>query len=176
MEVVNTIASAIVPTFIVLVVIYGLVKRVDVYDAFVEGAKEGLHVAARILPYMAAMFLAIGMISQSGGFDLLTKAIDKPAEAIGVPTEVLPIFLVRPFSGSAAMAVLADLFARVGPDSFTGRLGSTMMGSSETIFYTTALYFGSVKIKKTRWAIPVALCSEVVGFISSITICTIMFK
>jgi spore maturation protein B len=176
MGIVNTIASAIVPALIALVVIYGFIKRVDVYDAFVEGAKEGLHTAARILPYMAAMMLAVGMVSQSGGFDLLKKLIDKPMAALGVPSDVLPIFITRPFSGSAAMAVLADLFARVGPDSFTGRLASTMMGSSETIFYTTALYFGSVRIKKTRWAIPVALCSEVVGFISSVCICTWMFN
>ncbi|MDP2892687.1 MAG: spore maturation protein [Bacillota bacterium] len=176
MQAVSIISAAIVPSFIVLIVIYGLIKKVDVYNAFVEGAKEGLNTAVKILPYVAAMMLAVGIFSASGGFDMITGIFEKPAKALGIPAEVLPLFLVRPFSGSAAMAVLADIFKNSGPDSFAGLLASTMMGSSETIFYTSALYFGAARIKKTRYAIPLALCSEIIGLISSVLVCTWAFS
>lgn len=171
MSVISTISAAIVPVFLVMIVAYGLIKKTDVYSAFVEGAKEGLGVAVKIFPYMAAMMMAVGIFSSAGGFALLTRGVEGPIKAAGIPPEVLPLFLVRPFSGSAAMAVLADIFKKSGPDSLAGLLGSTMLGSSETIFYTTALYFGSAHIKKTRYAIPLALASEIIGFIASVTVC-----
>lgn len=169
-------SAAIIPLLAAVVVIYAIVKKVDVYDAFVKGAMEGLPILLRVLPYMAAMLISIQLLRASGAIDALTEAIGKPLEAAGMPVELLPMALLRPFSGSAAMAMVADIFKNYGVDSMLGLTASTMIGSSETIFYTLALYFGSVGIQKTRFTLPVALLASLVSVIGSIVACRLLFS
>ena len=161
-------SSAILPLMIAGVVLYALMRRVDVYDAFVEGAAEGLPVLYKILPFLAAMLIAIGALRDSGLIDRLTALLTPACGAAGLQAELLPLLLLRHFSGSAAMAELAELFARFGPDSDIGMRASVLMGSSETIFYEVALYFGAVGVKKTRFAVPVALASMAAGVVTAV--------
>jgi len=168
-------SAAIVPLLVAAVVLYGLCKKVDIYEAFVDGAKQGLPVLYRVLPYLAAMLVAIRVFRESGLLDQLVALTGPAFEKIGMPPELLPLALLRPFSGGAAMALVSDVFTNYGADSFLGLAASTMMGSSETIFYTLALYFGSVGIQKTRFTLPVALLSSLVSVIASIVICRLWF-
>ncbi len=168
-------SGAIVPLLAAAVLLYALYKRVDVYDAFVEGAKEALPVLYRIVPYMAAMLIAIQLFRDSGVLDRFTAIISPALAKIGMPAELLPLAILRPFSGSAAMALVSDIFQHYGVDSFLGLAASTMMGSSETIFYTLALYFGAVGVRKTRYTLPVALLASLVSVIASLVVCHLFF-
>ena len=175
MQAVTTISAIFVPVFIAGIVIFGIAKKVPVYESFIKGAKQGLTTVIRILPYVVGFVFAINIFSASGCFDYIASALSPVLKPIGIPPEILPLALMRPFSGSASIAVLSTILAKYGPDSFIGRTASTLMGSSETLFYTTALYFGSVGIKKTRYTIPAALISELSGLIASVTICSLVF-
>ncbi len=175
MQAVTYISAAFVPLFIAGVVIYGIIKRVAVYEKFVEGAKQGLETVFRILPYVVGFVFAIRIFSAAGCFDYISSALSPVLKPVGIPPEILPLALMRPFSGSASIAALTSILERYGPDTFIGRTASTLMGSSETLFYTTALYFGSVGIKKTRYTIPAALISEASGLIASVVICRLLF-
>ncbi len=168
--------SAIIPLLAVAVIIYAIVKKVDVYDAFVKGAIEGLPVLYRVLPYMAAMLICIRLLRESGAMDAMTALLKGPMQALGFPPELLPLSLLRPLSGSGSMALVADIFKNYGTDSMLGLMASTMMGSTETIFYTLALYFGSVGIQETRFTLPVALISTVLSTIGSVIICKWLFS
>ncbi len=176
MELMTSISALFVPVFIAGIVVFGLAKRVPVYEAFIRGAKQGLTTVVRILPYVVGFIFAIQIFTASGSFDYISAALSPVLKPMGIPPEVLPLALMRPFSGSASIGMLTAMLTNYGPDSFVGRVASTMMGSSETLFYTTALYFGSVGIKKSRYTIPVALISELAGLITSVTICKIFFK
>jgi len=164
-----------IPIFIFVVLGFGYIKKVNVYEAFVEGAKEGFTTAVKVLPYMVAMFVAIGIFRKSGAMELLIQVISPLTEAIGIPPELLPLALMRPMSGVASTGMLAELFKEHGPDSFVGRAASTMMGSTETIFYTLSIYFGAVGIKKIRYTLWGALLAELAGLIASVAICTLVF-
>ncbi|MDL2258010.1 spore maturation protein [Eubacteriales bacterium OttesenSCG-928-K08] len=168
-------SAAVIPLLAAAVVVYALYKKVNVYDAFVNGAKESLPLIARILPYMAAMLIVIELLNTGGMMDMITNLLSGPLSRLGLPAELLPMALLRPFSGSAAMAFVSDIFDKNGVDSVLGMAASTMMGSSETIFYTLALYFGCVGIQKTRFTLPVALIASLVSVIASIWICNLMF-
>jgi spore maturation protein B len=175
MQAVTYISAAFVPIFIAGVVIFGIIKKVAVYDKFIEGAKQGLETVIRILPYVVGFVFAINIFSASGCFDYISSALSPALSVAGIPPEILPLALMRPFSGSATIAALTSILGRYGPDTLIGRTASTMMGSSETLFYTSALYYGSVGIKKTRYTIPAALISEVSGLIASVIICRLLF-
>lgn len=153
----------IMPALIGALIIYALIKRVNVYEAFVAGATEALPLMAQIAPYMAAMMAALGVLRSTGALDAMINFISPALSAIGMPAELVPLFVLRPFSGSAATALLNDVFVSYGPDGYIGLAASLMLGSTETIFYTVALYFGSVNVRKTRGAIPAALISGVAG-------------
>ena len=161
-------SALILPILIALLLIFALVKKVDVYSAFASGAKEGLPVLYGILPYLAAMLIAINMLKESGALSALIRILSGPLAKIGFPAELLPLAVLRPFSGSASLAMLSEIYESYGADSFLGIAASLMKGSSETIFYTVALYFGSVRITKTRYAVPVALISGVAGIAVSV--------
>ena len=165
------IFSLLPVAFILAVVAAGLIKKVDVYTAFVKGARQGLGTAIKVLPYMIAMMMAIALFRAGGMLALVEKAVQPVLQAVGAPEEVGPLFLLQPLSGSAALSMLADIYARVGPDSFAGQVASVMMGSSETVFYTVAIYFASVGVERTRHTIPVALLASVVGLIASVWVC-----
>lgn len=153
------------------VILSAILRKVDCFSAFATGAKEGLKVCIRVLPTMAAMLVAVAVMRQSGLLDYIVKLLEPAALAIGVPAQALPLAVIRPFSGGAALAVLADILAAFGPDSPTGIAACIIMGSSETLFYTTALYFGSRGITKWRYTIPAALVSSVVGVLCAGWLC-----
>ncbi len=167
--------SWFIPIFLLLVFLHGAYKKVPLYDTFVEGAKEGLSMAVRLLPYVVGIYMAVGLFRTSGAMDALLAPL-KPALAIlGVPAEVLPLMVARPLSGPAALGITSDLIDKYGPDSFIGRLASTIDGSCDTTLYILAVYFASVGIKNPRYSLPVGLLADVSGFIASVIICRIVF-
>ncbi len=159
--------AAIVPIIVAAIAFYGLLKGVDLFDCFLEGAKSGIAVCFRILPTLVGMLTAIGMFRASGGLDLLCNLLAHPARFIGLPQELVPLALVRPLSGGLAMGVFRDILAVVGPDSYVGKVASVMMGSTETTLYTIAVYYSAVNIKDTRHTLSSGLISDVTGFVMS---------
>ena len=157
----------IVPLILAGVALYGCFRRVDVYTALVQGAGDGLEVLMRILPSLVGLLTAVYMLRASGALDLAAQALTPLLDRIGLPGELLPLMLVRPISGSAALGVGAELIAAHGADSFLGRTAAVMLGFTETTFYTIAVYFGAVKITKTRYAVPAALCADLAGFLAA---------
>jgi spore maturation protein B len=169
------ISDGLIPVFIAVVPLIALRKKVHVYDEFIEGAKGGFDVALRIIPYLVAILVAIGMFRASGALDILAHAISPLTNLIGMPAEVLPAALMRPLSGSGSLGIVTELLATHGPDSFIGRLASTLYGSTETTFYVLAVYFGSVGIRKGRHAIAVGLLADLTGVLAAVWICRFMF-
>lgn len=155
------------PVMIAGISLYAMTKRVDVYDALIHGAGEGLGVLYRILPPLVALLTAVSMLRASGFLELCAQALAPLLNALGIPAETVALLLVRPVSGSAALGVGAEIINTYGPDSTVGRTAAVMMGSTETTFYTIAVYFGAAKIKRTRYAIPAALCADFVGFFAA---------
>ncbi len=175
MSAVETVSVLLLPLFILFVIVFGLVKKTRVYESFIEGAKQGFSVSFKIMPYVVAFVFAVGLFRAAGGFELLTSILKPVLSFLNIPTEVIPLAITRPFSGSASLGVLASILKESGPDSFAGRVASTIMGSSETVFYTVALYFGSVGISKTRHTIPAALAAEITALLAAVLICSILF-
>lgn len=157
-----------IPSLVLFIVLYGSFKKVKIYEAFVEGAKEGFQVGVRIIPYLVAMLVAIGIFRTGGAMDFLTGLLAPVTDWIGMPSETLPMALMRPLSGSGALGILAEIVKVHGPDSLIGRMVSVMMGSGETTFYVLALYFGSVGITRTRQAVPAGLIADLVGVLMSV--------
>ena len=159
--------SAVVPVLIALITVVGCLRKVDVYDSLVSGAKEGLGVMVRIIPAMIALLTAVHMLRASGALESIGKFLAPLLSFLGIPPETVALLLVRPVSGSAALGVGADLITAYGPDSLVGRTAAVMLGSTETTFYTIAVYFGAAGIRKTRYALPAALCADLAGFIAA---------
>lgn len=153
--------------FLVLSLLVGAVRRVKLHDAFIAGAKKGLETAAGILPALIAMMTALAALSESGLTDAMIDLLRRPFEALGVPAETLPVMLVRPLSGSGALAALKDVFARHGADSRAGMIASVMIGSSETVFYTCAVYLGAAGVRHSRHIVPAALLSWLAGSLAA---------
>ena len=162
-----TLSALTVPILLLGCAVYGLHRKVDVYAALTAGAESALGVAARILPSMAALFCAIYMLRASGALDLLTACLAPLTEWLGLPAETTALMLIRPLSGSGALAAGSELMARYGPDSYIGRVAAVMLGSTETTFYTIAVYFGAAGIHKTRYTVPAALAADLAGFVFS---------
>ena len=150
------------------ILIYAIYKKVPVFDEFLEGAAEGLHTVVKILPALLGLLFAIAIFKASGALDLLTYAIKPVLSKLGVPVEVVPLALLRPVSGSGSLAIVSDIFNSVGPDSFAGRCASVMMGSTETTFYTIAVYFGAAKVKKISYTPVASLFADCCSFVASI--------
>ena len=159
--------TMVVPLTIGGVALYGVFRGIDVYDALLRGAGEGLEVLFRIVPALVALMTAVYMLRASGALELAARALAPLLDRAGIPGEVLPLMLVRPISGSAALGVGAELIGAYGPDSYLGRVAAVMLGSTETTFYTIAVYFGAVGVSRTRYAIPVALCADLTGFLAA---------
>lgn len=169
------VSIIIIPFIITIILIHGYIKGINLYDTFVEGAKNGFKTSIRIMPYLIAVFLAIGIFKRSGAMELIVNIFSPIARLAGIPSEVLPLMIMRPISGSGSLAIVRDIITTYGPDSFPGRVASTMMGSAETIFYTMAVYFGAVGIKDSRHALPAALISHLASVIASVVICSFVF-
>lgn len=159
--------NMIVPFTICGVALYGAFHRVDVYSSLVQGAGEGLSTLVRIVPSLVGLMTAVYMLRASGALELAVLALAPLLERVGLDPELLPLMLVRPISGSAALGVGAELISTYGPDSQLGRTAAVMLGSTETTFYTIAVYFGAVGITRTRYAVPAALCADLTGFLAA---------
>ena len=161
------ISSLVVPVLLSAAAVYGLGRRVDVYGALTRGAEEGLTVLLRIVPALVGLLTAVSMFRASGAMEYLSGLCAPLLERVGIPPETAPLMLIRPVSGGGALAVAGDLMAVHGPDSYIGRVASVMLGSTETTFYTIAVYFGSAGIHKTRHTVPAALAADLTGFLAS---------
>lgn len=157
----------IIPLIISFILIHGLVKGVDVFNEFLDGAKDGLMIGVKILPALVALMTCMGMFKASGALDVLTYAISPLSSAIGFPPECVPLALLRPLSGSGALVLFEGVLSEHGPDSFIGRVASVLMGSTETTFYTIAIYFGVTKVTRTRQCLAAAITADFAGFIAS---------
>lgn len=164
-----------IPLMMTIILLHGWIKGINIYDCFVEGAADGFKTSIRMMPYFVAIFIAIGLLRKSGAIDYIVQLTEPLMLLMGLPPEIVPLALMRPISGSGALAVLKDILNTYGPDSFVGRVASTMMGSAETVFYTMGVYFGSVGIIKSRHTVSTALISHLASIIASIVICTYFF-
>lgn len=161
----TNLTSLAVPLIMAVIMLVGLIRKVDVFSVFCEGAAEGLRTCADILPALVLLMVCIGMLEASGAVEALTRLLTPLCSAVGFPAECMPMVLLRPFSGSGAIAVYNDIAASNGADSFAGRVASVLLGSSETTFYTVAVYFSAVKVRKTRYAVPAALTSDLTSWL-----------
>lgn len=171
----NHLSNALFLLFIVGIPAYAAIKKINVFDAFIVGAKQGFDTSVTLIPYLVAMLVAIGMLRASGFFDLMSQLLSPLLTLIGMPSEVLPLALIRPFSGSASTGVMAELIHQHGGDSLIAKIAATMMGSTETTFYVIAVYFGSIGIRRTRHAILVGLLADLSGVIASVYVCRYLF-
>jgi spore maturation protein B len=174
-SVINIISVVAIPLVLFIFLGWGIVKKVRVYEVFVEGAKDGFNVAIRIIPYLVAMLAAIGIFRASGAMELLTAVLAPVTTLIGMPPEVLPMAFMRPLSGSGSLGIMTELMKVNGPDSLIGIMASTMYGSSETTFYVLAVYFGTVAVKNTRHAVPVGLIADAAGMLAAVYIVNLLF-
>ena len=161
------LSSLILPLLLASAAVYGMGKRVNVYAALTRGAEEGLAVLLHIIPALVGLLTAVSMFRASGAMELLTRLWAPALEFLGIPPETVPLMLIRPVSGSGALAVAGDLMAAYGPDSRIGRTAAVMMGSTETTFYTIAVYFGAAGIVRTRHTVPAALAADLTGFLAA---------
>ncbi|QXD16352.1 spore maturation protein [Rhodocaloribacter litoris] len=179
METVRTLLDIlsvfVLPTIIVGFPLYGLIKKVPVYEEFVEGAKEGFNVAVMIIPYLVAILFAIGMFRASGALDFLIDGLRPVLGWLGVPPEVLPMMIIRPLTGSGSAAIVLDMINQYGEDSLLVKMAATMFGSTETTFYVIAVYFGAVNVKKTRHAVPAGLIADVFAMFLAIYVVRLLF-
>ena len=164
-----------VPCMVVFIIAYGLCSKTDVYGAFTEGAKSGLKSVVGIIPAVLGLFAAVGVFRASGAMELLAMLLKPVTSFFGIPESLVSFALLRPVSGSGSLAMASDIFATEGVDSLTSKIVSVMMGSTETTFYTLAVYFGAVGIKNTSYAMKCALFADFVCFISSILVCKMLF-
>ena len=161
------LSSLVVPILLAAVAAFGLGRRVDIYGALTHGAEEGLTVLLRIVPALVGLLTAVSMFRASGAMEWLSGLLAPVLGWLGIPSETAPLLLIRPISGSGALAVATDLMRTHGPDSYIGRVAAVMLGSTETTFYTIAVYFGSAGIHRTRHAVPAALAADLTGFAAS---------
>ncbi|MGN6182693.1 MAG: spore maturation protein [Thermoanaerobaculia bacterium] len=164
-----------IPFLLVAIPMIAMIRKVKVYDVFVDGAKEGFEVAVKIIPFLVGILVAIGMFRASGAMDLLTSALQPLMASTGFPAELFPLAILRTLTGSGSLALTTDLIKTYGPDSLIGRMAATMYGSSETTFYVLAVYFGAVQVKRTRHAVPAALIGDIVAAIATVAVCMWMF-
>jgi len=174
-DIIDLASYFVIPSLIVGFPLYGLFKKVRVYEEFVEGAKEGFSVAVTIIPYLVAILFAIGMFRASGAMDFLIDGLRPVLGAIGVPSELLPMAIVRPLTGSGSAGIVLDMINQFGEDSILVKMAATMFGSTETTFYVIAVYFGAVNIKRTRHAIPAGLFADIVAVFASVYIVKLLF-
>jgi len=174
-SVITILSAFVLPLIIVGFPLYGLWKRVPVYETFVDGAKEGFQVAVRIIPYLVAILFAIGMFRASGAMDFLVATLDPFLSLIGFPGEVLPMAIVRPLTGSGSAGIVVDLINQFGEDSLFVKMAATMFGSTETTFYVIAVYFGAVNIKKTRHAVPAGLIADFTAMLVAVWVVRLLF-
>jgi spore maturation protein B len=175
MQWITMISLWMIPILIAFILVYGTYKKVPTYESFVEGGKEGITISFSIIPFLVGMLVAISVFRSSGALDAFVNLMKPAFEAIGVPAEIVPLAIIRPISGTAALGMTSDLMATYGADSFIGRLASTIQGSTDTTFYVLTVYFGAVGIKKMGDALKVGLLADLIGFAAAIIIISLIF-
>ena len=175
LAVINNISTFAVPLMLLLIISKGASKKIPVYDTFIEGSEEGLKTVLHIFPVLLAILTAVSMLRESGAMDIITGLIKPLTERLGIPEEIVPLALLRPVSGGGSIGLLTDILNTYGADSIIGRIASVMAGSTETTFYTIAVYFSATQVRHTRCVLPAALIGDLVGFIGSVYICNLIF-
>ena len=173
MQIINFLSNIAMPFIILIIIGYGIIEKNKVFDIFLEGAKEGLIIVLNIFPTLIGLFMAIGALRSSGIIDLLIRIFNPILNIINFPSEIMPLALIRPISGSSSIAVATDIMNKYGVDSKLGIIAAVIMGSTETTLYTIAIYTGAVGIKKTRFVLVAALIADIVGIAVSVAICRI---
>ena len=174
MQLINFLSNIAMPMIILLIILYGLIEKNKVFDTFIDGAKEGLEIVLSIFPTLIGLFVAIGALRSSGILDLIINFLTPILNIIKFPSEIMPLAMLRPISGSASIAVATDIMTKYGVDSTIGIMASTIMGSTETTLYTIAVYTSCVGIKKTRFVLAAALIADLVGMLVSVSVCLIL--
>lgn len=169
-----SVSSWAIPVVVSIIVLWGWLRRINVFEAFLKGARSGIGITFKIIPALVALITAVGVFKASGALDLLTHALAPMTSVVGIPAEVVPLALLRPISGSGAMVIFHDILTRFGPDSMVGRIASVMQGSTETTFYTIAVYYGATAIRRTRHTVPASVFADITGFIMS-ALCVRLF-
>lgn len=174
-SVMNIISVWALPAIIILILTFGLIRKVPLYEVFTTGAKEGFKVSVNIIPYLVAIMVGISMLRASGIIEGIGTLMSPILSHFNISADVIPLMIVRPLSGSAALGIFSDIAHNAGPDAFTTKLAAIMVGSSETTFYVLAVYFGAVGISKIRYALAVGLIADLIGIASAILVCNWMF-
>ena len=174
MSIINYISSAAMPIIILLIIVYGIIEKNKVYDSFVSGAKEGIEIVFSIFPTLIGIFIAVGALRSSGILDVLIQFLSPITNVFKIPSELMPLMLIRPISGSASTAVATDILTAFGVDSKIGLMASTIMGSTETTFYTIAVYTSCIGVKKIRFVLAAALIADIVGMVFSVIFWSLM--
>lgn len=174
MGVINSISIMAVPMTIFIIVIFAVKEKTKIFDDFIDGAKEGMEIVISLFPTLLGLFVAIGVLRTSGILDLIINIIAPLIELFNIPVEIMPLALLRPISGSAAMAIAIDMMQQYGVDTLLGRIISTIMGSTETTLYTIAIYTAAVGVKKIRFVLVAALLGDIIGMITSVFICNML--
>ncbi len=175
MVIVQLLSIWLIPALIAFILLYGTAKKVPTYETFVEGGKEGINIAFSLIPYLVGMLVSVAIFRASGALEALMEVIKPLAAAVGLPAEVVPLAALRTISGTAALGMTTDLIAAYGPDSFIGRLASTIQGSTETTLYVLTVYFGAVGVKKMGDALKVGILADILSFVVSVLIVTLVF-
>ena len=176
MEFINYISNIAVPLFILIILLFGIFEKKNVFDVFLKGAKDGVGIVVKIFPTLIGLFLAIGALSSSGILDFIAELLKPILNVIKFPPEIIPLSILRPISGSGSIAIATEIMKKFGVDSFIGLIAATIMGSTETTLYTIAIYTSSVDIKKIRFVLFAALMADITGMIASVSIWRIMSK
>ena len=171
MQLINYVSSAAMPMIILGIIVYGIMEKKKVYDSFLEGAKEGIEIVFNIFPTLIGIFVAVGALRSSGILDIIIQSISPITNFFKIPSEIMPLAILRPISGSSSIAIATDIMKNFGVDSQIGMMAAVIMGATETTLYTIAVYSSSVKIKKTRFVLIAALTADIVGILTSIVIC-----
>ncbi len=175
MKYIQLVSQLIIPLFIFFVLIYAVIKKIKVYESFIFGAKDGFEIILKIFPYILAIFIAIKTFQSSGAIEFIKNIFSAIFNILNIPIEVLYISLIKPFSGSASLAVFTDIVKTTQADSLASKISAVIMGSAETTFYVLSLYLGSVRIKKTKYLVFVCIISDIIGIIIAILVAKIFF-
>ena len=173
--VVYNISVWLIPAMVLFILLWGLIKKIPVYEVFVDGAKDGLKVSVNILPYLIAIMVAVSMLRASGAIDIAASAFSGVLAYLKIPVDVLPVMVIRSLSGSAVLGLFSEIANNYGPDAYATKLAAVITGSSETTFYVASVYFGSVGIKKFRHALLAGILADITGLIAAVWICSIFF-
>ncbi|MFD2672852.1 spore maturation protein [Marinicrinis sediminis] len=172
---INTISIWAIPVIVALIPLYAFYRKIPVYESFVDGAKGGFDTAIKIVPHLVGMMVAISVFRASGAMDVLLAGVRPVMEGLGIPSEVLPLSILRSITGAGSLAFATDLMKEHGPDSLIGQIASTIQGSSDTTLYVLTVYFGAVGIRKSRYALKVGLFADFIGFAASVLLCLLVF-